>query len=66
MREQTPFHHCDRCGIRVGVYEPARIELSDGTLVSGSVLAVDGTRRATIVRVWHRACAGDDAEPLAP
>ena len=66
MTDPVPFHHCTRCGVRVGVYEPARIELADGTILSGSVLSVHGPRGAPIARVWHHACAeGDVAAPAA-
>jgi hypothetical protein len=64
MSAHPPFEICHHCGVRVGVYEPARIQLSDGTIVAASVLGIGKERRREVVRVWHRTCL--DAETEEP
>ena len=64
MSAHAPFEICEHCAVRVGMYEPARIQLADGTILAGSVLAIAGARRREVVRVWHHACV--DSETLDP
>jgi len=65
MSAHPPFHDCDYCGARIGVYEPARIELADGTVLTGSPLGVGTERRGDVVRAWHRTCADARRDALA-
>jgi len=47
---------CAGCGDRVGVYEPAWVELDDGSLRPSAQLR-DGTLDAGRARrLWHPAC----------
>ena len=50
---------CVGCGDRVGVYEPAWVELDDGTFRPSSRLGISGEleRRGVPVVLWHLACA---------
>ena len=56
MSAHAPFEICKHCAGRVGMYEPARIQLTDGTTLTGSVLGVAQTRRGEVAGVWHSAC----------
>jgi hypothetical protein len=65
LAEIPPFLRCSHCGDRIGVYEPAWLELADGTLRSSSFLNLPhdlpaGERAA---RLWHLGCLAPDAFP---
>jgi len=65
MSAHPPFRTCHHCGVRVGVYEPARIQLTDGTIVAASLLGIGAERRREVVRVWHSSCPDGEAEEPA-
>jgi hypothetical protein len=65
MSAHPTFHDCERCGGRVGVYEPSRIELADGTVLASSLLALGVERAREVVKVWHRACQGAELDEPA-
>jgi len=48
--------HCDHCGDVVGVYEPARLQLADGTARSGSLVSFDELLTASGGIVVHGRC----------
>ena len=61
MRRPTmspPFEICMHCAVRVGMYEPAHIQLADGTTFTGSVLGVGQGHRGEVSAVWHPTCWG--------
>ena len=62
-----PFLHCTHCGDRIGVYEPAWLELSDGTLRPSSILNLgqDIPPGEAYSRLWHLGCLAPDAPPGA-
>ena len=64
MSAHPTFHTCERCGGRIGMYEPASFELADGMVVSGSLLSIGEERGCEITRASHRTCLeGAKEEP---
>ena len=57
------FPLCTHCGDRIGVYEPAWLELADGSIRASSLLNIDpDTRNAENgSRLWHLGCLTPDA-----
>ena len=66
MSTHAPSEICEHCALRVGMYEPARIQLADGTILAGSVLAIGESRRGEIARVWHSICVDSETEIPEP
>jgi len=62
MSANAPFQICAHCSARVGIYEPARIQLADGTILAGSVLGIGEARRREVARVWHHACVDSETQ----
>lgn len=56
------FTLCDRCGERLGVYEPLVLEFSDGTVLHGGLLALRD-RAGGDARLRHARCHEDGASP---
>jgi hypothetical protein len=57
------FLLCTNCGDRIGVYEPARLELTDGSIRVSFVLNIDPDPRhaENRLRRWHLGCLTPDA-----
>ena len=65
MSAHAPFEICEHCAVRVGMYEPAHIQLADGTILAGSMLGIGEKDRREGVRVWHRACLESETQDPA-
>ena len=62
MSANAPFEICEHCALRVGIYEPARIQLADETILAGSLLGIGEARRREVARVWHHACVDNETQ----
>ncbi len=53
-----PFLHCDRCGDRIGVYEPIWWRMPDGSIVPSAFLPMRSSREfgRGSSRYFHAAC----------
>jgi hypothetical protein len=61
------FFLCTHCGDRIGVYEPAWLELTDGSVRASSFLNLerDMGQSENGWRLWHVGCLAPDAMPDA-
>jgi len=66
MDPQIGWPICDRCGRRVGRYEPAWIEHADGHLSAAAILDLDARARRDATRVWHEGCRKPPPAPDGP
>jgi hypothetical protein len=56
------FLLCTHCGDRIGVYEPAWLEHTDGSIRASSLLNMDPDARhaENRSRLWHLGCLAPD------